>query len=176
VREIIIYDEVTLKHWAQHARNKGYEVAWTNGVFDLFHIGHAEYLAEVKEQAEREAGGRPVKLVVGVNSDASVESLKGPGRPVIPIMRRMRVVACHYAVDAVVWFDEPTPLALIELVKPKWVYKDELYKDEGVIGQQVAEACGGGARYVRRRQYKGASTTDIIELIRNTPQGKRDGR
>lgn len=131
----------------------GERVAFTNGCFDLLHIGHITLL----EQARR-CGD---KLIVAINSDASVSSLKGPNRPIVGERERARVLAALAAVDAVVIFEEPTPLELIVAVQPNVLVKGGDYKAEAVVGAAEMQSWGGEVKIVPL--VEGFSTTRLIE-------------
>jgi len=132
-------------------------VVFTNGVFDLLHLGHVELL----ESARAEGAA----LVVGVNSDASVRRLgKGAGRPLAPQDARARVLAGLAAVDCVVLFDEDTPQALIEALAPDVLVKGADYAREAIVGADWVEARGG--RVVRVPLVPGFSTTSLVERLR----------
>jgi D-beta-D-heptose 7-phosphate kinase/D-beta-D-heptose 1-phosphate adenosyltransferase len=132
-------------------------VAFTNGVFDLIHPGHVALL----EAARREGD----VLAVGLNSDVSVRQLgKGPGRPVVPEAARARVLAAIEAVDCVVLFDDPTPLALVRALEPDVLVKGGDYTRESTVGADVVVARGGRVRHVPLEA--GFSTTSIVERLR----------
>ena len=135
-------------------RAAGRRVVFTNGCFDLLHLGHVDYL----EQA-RHLGGA---LVVGLNTDASVGSLK-PGRPVQDETARARILAALAFVDAVVLFGEPTPLALIELVQPDVLVKGDDYAVRDIVGHELVLARGGEVRTVPL--VAGYSTSRIVARI-----------
>jgi D-beta-D-heptose 7-phosphate kinase/D-beta-D-heptose 1-phosphate adenosyltransferase len=135
-------------------------VVFTNGVFDLLHPGHVEYL-----EAARGLGDA---LVVGVNSDRSAQRLgKGPGRPVQSAEARARVVAALAAVDRVVLFDEDTPLALIQALNPDVLVKGGDYSRATIVGADYVESYGGVVLTIER--VPGHSTTAIVERLRGTP-------
>jgi len=130
---------------------------FTNGVFDLLHAGHVALL-----EAARAAGDA---LVVGVNTDASVRRLgKGADRPLVAEGDRARVLAALAAVDCVVLFDEDTPLALIERLRPDVLVKGADYAPEAIVG--AAEVEGWGGRVVRVALVAGKSTTDLVRKLR----------
>ena len=132
-------------------------LVFTNGVFDLLHPGHVEYL-----EAARELGHR---LLVAVNSDRSVRELsKGSGRPIADQHARARVIAGLAAVDAVVLFDQPTPLALITALAPDILVKGGDYRRETIVGADLVEAAGG--RVVTIPLVTGYSTTALVERCR----------
>ena len=144
--------------WRKHASGTG-PVVFTNGVFDLLHVGHVALL----EAARSEGAG----LAVGVNSDASVRRLaKGGDRPVVPGVERARLVAALAAVDCVVLFDEDTPLALIERLRPDVLVKGADYPREAIVGADQVEGWGG--RVVRVPLVRGVSTTELLTRLRRS--------
>jgi len=135
-------------------------VVFTNGVFDLLHVGHVALL-----EAARAEGGA---LVVGVNSDASVRGLeKGADRPIVPERERARLLAALACVDCVVLFDEETPLVLIERLRPDVLVKGADYARAAIVGADQVEARGG--RIVRVPLVPGASTTALLARLRGKP-------
>ena len=133
-------------------------VVFTNGVFDLLHVGHVTLL-----EAARAEGSA---LLVGVNSDASVQRLaKGAGRPLVPEDERARLVAALACVDAVVLFDEPTPLALIQRLRPDVLVKGADYPRDQIVGAGEIESWGG--RVVRIPLVPGHSTTALLARLRD---------
>ena len=137
----------------RNAQAHGKRVVFTNGCFDLLHPGHVRYLA-----AARGAGD---VLVVGVNSDRSVRALKGPGRPVQSEDARAEVLAALAAVDHVVLFDAPTPLALIERLAPDVLVKGADWAAGDIVGGDFVRARGG--KVVRVRLVPGQSTTRLVQ-------------
>jgi len=132
-------------------------VVFTNGVFDLLHVGHVTLL-----EAARGEGGA---LVVGVNGDASVRRLgKGAGRPLVPEAERARVVAALAAVDCVVLFDEDTPRQLILALRPDVLVKGADYALDQIVG--AAEVTGWGGRVTSVPLVEGASTTSLARRLR----------
>jgi rfaE bifunctional protein nucleotidyltransferase chain/domain len=127
-------------------------VVFTNGVFDLLHRGHVAYLAVARAEG--------AALIVGVNTDASVRRLKGPGRPLVPQGDRAYVLAGLAAVDAVVLFDEDTPRELIAVLEPDVLAKGADYALDAIVGADLVTARGG--RVVRVPLQEGASTTNLI--------------
>ena len=130
-------------------------VVFTNGVFDLLHPGHVDVL----DGARREGDA----LVVGVNSDASVRRLKGPTRPVCNERDRAEMLASFEAVDAVVVFDDDTPLALVTALQPDVIVKGGDYNPDTIVGADVVRAHGGRVVVVPVRI--GHSTTSLIERL-----------
>jgi rfaE bifunctional protein nucleotidyltransferase chain/domain len=132
-------------------------VVFTNGVFDLLHVGHVTLL-----EASRAEGAA---LVVGVNSDESVRRLgKGTDRPLVPLARRARVLAALACVDCVVAFEESTPLELIRALRPDVLVKGADYASEAIVG--AGEVTGWGGRVVRVPLVDGQSTTALIRRLR----------
>ncbi len=136
-------------------RRLGQKVAFTNGCFDLLHAGHVQYLLEARSQADA--------LVVGLNSDASVRSLKGPTRPVNNVEARACVLAALQMVDYVAVFDETTPLNLIETLRPDVLVKGADYRREQIVGGDFVEAYGGRVHLAQLRD--GYSTTRLIQRL-----------
>jgi D-beta-D-heptose 7-phosphate kinase/D-beta-D-heptose 1-phosphate adenosyltransferase len=136
-------------------RKAGQRVAFTNGCFDVLHAGHVQYLQEARAQADL--------LVVGLNSDASVRALKGPGRPLHPAEARALVLAAMQAVDYVTYFEEITPLSLIERVRPDVLVKGADYRKDEIVGAAFVESYGG--RVHRAALREGYSTTRIVERL-----------
>lgn len=137
-------------------RAAGERVVFTNGVFDLLHRGHVEYLEE--------AAGLGERMVVGINADASVRRLKGPGRPLVPEDERAEMVAALECVDLAVVFDEDTPERLIHEVAPDVLVKGGDWSVDRIVGREFVEASGGRVLNVPLRE--GLSTTSIVERIR----------
>ena len=136
--------------------HQGATLVFTNGVFDILHAGHVDYLERARALGDA--------LVVGLNSDASVRRLgKGPGRPVNTLNDRMRVVGALRCVDFVLSFDEDTPEALIAKLQPEIHVKGGDYKPEDMPETKVVEAYGG--RVVILSFVEGKSTTQIIERL-----------
>ena len=136
-------------------RAMGLSVGFTNGCFDLLHPGHISLLSQARAVCDR--------LIVGLNTDASVRKLKGEGRPVNSEMARAVVLTALATVDAVVLFDEDTPLKLIEAIKPDVLVKGADYKIEAVVGADVVASYGG--RVVLAELVAGQSTTGIIQRM-----------
>lgn len=149
-------------------RSFGETIVFTNGCFDLIHPGHIAYFDFAAAQGDI--------LVVGLNTDAGVRRLKGPGRPVCDQQSRARVLAGMEAVDYIVLFGEDTPDRLIRRVRPDVLVKGEDWRTKGVVGRQVVESYGG--RVVFAPLLKGMSTTSLVERIRNargSSPGSRKG-
>lgn len=132
------------------------KIIWTNGCFDLLHLGHIDYLSKAKDQ-----GGL---LIVGVNSDESVRKIKKEGRPITDENSRSSIIAALHFVDAVVLFDEETPYEMIKLIQPDILVKGSDYKTEEIVGYDIVKAKGG--QVVTIDLLPGYSTTSIEEKIR----------
>lgn len=141
--------------FARECHRRNGKVVWTNGCFDIFHIGHYEYLLFSKRQGDI--------LIVGLNSDASVRRLKGPDRPITSEGERARILAALDVVDAVVIFDGDTPIEEIKAIRPDVLVKGGDYTEDNVIGADVVKAYGG--RVALAPIVEGASTTGIVERI-----------
>lgn len=140
------------------AREDGEKIVFTNGCFDIVHAGHVGYLEEARSHGDR--------LVVAVNSDESVTRLKGPGRPVNSVDRRMAVLAGLEAVDWVVSFRDDTPERLLERIRPEVLVKGGDYKSiDEVVGAPIVQAYGGEVKVLS--EIAGCSTTAIVEQIRD---------
>ncbi len=139
----------------EDARAHGERVVFTNGCFDIIHAGHVGYLEQARQLGDR--------LVVAVNSDASVSKLKGPGRPINPQDRRMAVLAGLEAVDWVVCFDDDTPEDLLNVLKPDILAKGGDYDKEGVVGWEIVESYGGEVKVLSF--FDDCSTTAIVEKV-----------
>lgn len=136
-------------------RAAGERVVFTNGVFDLLHPGHVEYLEEARLLGDR--------LVVGLNSDASVRRLKGPLRPLVPEAERSELLAALESVDGVMVFDEDTPERLIHEVRPDVLVKGGDWSLDQIVGRAFVEGYGG--RVARIPWREGLSTTKLVERI-----------
>jgi len=136
-------------------RENNEKIAFTNGCFDILHVGHVEYL-----KFSRRAGD---VLVVGLNTDASVRAQKGQSRPFVAEDERARLVSALEDVDYVVLFDEQTPESLIRRVKPDILIKGEDWKEKGVVGREFVESYGG--KVLLAPLVKGVSTTDIVSKV-----------
>jgi rfaE bifunctional protein nucleotidyltransferase chain/domain len=138
-------------------RGAGERIVFTNGVFDLIHRGHVEYLGTAREQGDR--------LIVGINSDASVRRLKGAERPIVPEADRLAVVRALRSVDRAVLFDADTPEALIREVRPDVLVKGGDWSVERIVGRAFVESYGGLVLSVPVRE--GSSTSALVERIRS---------
>ena len=139
----------------QYHRAAGKKIVFTNGCFDLIHLGHVKYFQFAKKQGDL--------LVVGVNTDASIRRLKGPKRPVINEHDRLGVLEELESIDYLVRFDDDTPLRLIEAIKPDVLVKGADYKKEQVVGWDIVEAAGG--QVALAPLIDGRSTSAVIQRI-----------
>ena len=144
------------KRLCRRLKSDGKKIIFTNGTFDILHLGHVVYLEKAKRLGDI--------LVVGVNSNRSVKSYKGPGRPVNSEKDRIRVVAALECVDYAVIFDDPTPLALICEIQPDVLVKGADWKKNKIAGAGEVESWGGCVR--RIPLVKGRSTTALLKKMR----------
>ena len=142
-----------VKEWKGHKIN----VVFSNGCFDILHAGHVEYLEKARQKGD--------KLIVGLNSDKSVSSLKGPSRPVVDEISRSRILASLEFVDLVVIFDELTPKKLIEAIRPDILVKGKDYEISNIVGADFVLQNGGKVETIELT--KGFSTTNVIGKIKN---------
>lgn len=151
-----ITDLPTLKSRLRGWQNAGEKVVFTNGVFDLLHIGHITYLAKAAELGD--------KLIIGLNADSSVKRIKGESRPVNDQNSRSALLAALFFVDAIVVFEEDTPLNLISTLLPDILVKGADYAIENIVGAKEVIANGGEVKTINF--VEGYSSTSIIERIR----------
>jgi D-beta-D-heptose 7-phosphate kinase/D-beta-D-heptose 1-phosphate adenosyltransferase len=149
-------DVATLRDRLGPLRARGGRVVFTNGCFDLVHPGHVRYLAAARALGDA--------LVVGLNDDASVRRLKGPGRPVLTAAERAEVLAALAAVDHVILFADDTPRALIETLRPDVLVKGADWAAADIVGADEVRAAGG--RVERVDLVPGLSTTELLRRIR----------
>jgi D-glycero-beta-D-manno-heptose 1-phosphate adenylyltransferase len=142
---------ITLKN----LRKSGKRVVFTNGCFDILHVGHVRYLAEARAKGD--------VLVLGLNSDASVKSIKSDSRPVVNQNQRAEVLAGLACVDYITIFDEPDPLALIQAIKPDILVKGADWEETKIIGADVVKSYGGEVE--RIKLVPDISTSGIIRRI-----------
>lgn len=140
----------------QRWKRQGKRVVFTNGCFDLVHVGHVTLLERAKRLGDR--------LIVAVNSDRSVRRLKGSGRPILPQRERARLIAALGCVDAVTVFDAPTPETLVARLAPHVLVKGADWAMGQMIGEEVVRRHGG--RVVRLPLVRGRSTTALIQRIK----------
>lgn len=154
-----IVDRIALQRLLASWRIAPVEIVFSNGCFDLLHLGHVDYLEKAAACGD--------KLVIGLNSDASVRRLKGLHRPLQDEQARARILAALEFVDAVVIFGEDTPADLISLVQPDVLVKGADYALEDIVGGR--EVLDRGGRVERIEFVEGHSTTSIVERIRQQP-------
>jgi D-beta-D-heptose 7-phosphate kinase/D-beta-D-heptose 1-phosphate adenosyltransferase len=143
--------------WVARLRTTGRRIVFTNGVFDLLHPGHIRYLTDARTHGD--------VLIVGINSDRSVRALaKAPDRPVNSEAERAEVLAALAVVDAVVVFDEETPLAIISALVPDVLVKGADWAEDAIVGRDVVERHGG--KVVRVPVTAGYSTTKILDKVK----------
>ena len=140
----------------------GKKVVFTNGCFDILHVGHIELLESAKSLGDI--------LVVGLNSDDSVKRLKGTGRPINSVRERVRILSALEFVDYVVIFNEDTPYKLLQEVKPDFLIKGGDYSLDEIVGRDIVESYGGKVKVIQL--LKGKSTTDIINKIMQSERVK----
>jgi len=143
--------ESQLKNW----RTQDQKIVFTNGCFDLLHLGHIDYLAKARDLGDR--------LIVGLNTDTSVSRIKGPSRPVKDEMSRAHILAAMQFVDAVIFFNEETPIDLIYWLKPDVLVKGGDYTIEGIIGHELVLENGGEVKTISF--VEGYSSSKLIDNI-----------
>lgn len=157
-KKIYSRDSLELERLIAIWQFKGLKVVFTNGCFDILHLGHIDYLSRASELGD--------VLVVGLNTDISVTRLKGAGRPLQDEVSRAMVLAALSFVEAVVFFGEDTPYELIKTVKPDIVVKGADYKPEDIVGYDIVKAKGGDI--VTLEYLEGYSTTAIEKRIKES--------
>jgi rfaE bifunctional protein nucleotidyltransferase chain/domain len=151
--KILSWGEV--KEEVDRLRAERKKIAFTNGCFDILHVGHVRYLREARKKAD--------VLILGLNSDSSVRAIKGEKRPLVSQADRAEVLAALAAVDYITVFEETTPLKLIEYLRPDLLVKGGDWKEEMVVGRDAVRSWGGRVAIVTMTE--GASTTNIVEKI-----------
>lgn len=147
-----------LKKKLEAIRKKGKKIAFTNGCFDILHVGHVRYLRQARKTAD--------VLILALNSDASVRSIKGEKRPLVTETERAEVLSALEFIDFVTIFDELTPLELIKYLKPDVLIKGGDWPEEKVVGRDEVKQWGGRVAIIP--EVQGKSTTNIVEKIKNT--------
>ncbi|MDH5736819.1 MAG: bifunctional D-glycero-beta-D-manno-heptose-7-phosphate kinase/D-glycero-beta-D-manno-heptose 1-phosphate adenylyltransferase HldE [Gammaproteobacteria bacterium] len=161
-RGIMTLDQLRIA--VKAARDKGDKIVFTNGCFDILHAGHVDYLEEARQLGDR--------LIVAINGDASVTRLKGEGRPINPLDRRMIMLAGLASVDWVVSFDGDTPESLLTEIQPDILVKGGDYAMEEVVGAELVKSWGGEVKVVSL--VEGCSTTSLVEQIRQFESPGKD--
>jgi len=144
-----------LRRIVEDLKAKAKRIVFTNGCFDLLHVGHIRYLEGAKSLGDIQ--------VVGLNRDRSVRSLKGPNRPVLPEEERAEILSGLESVNYITIFDEPTPLELISTLQPHILVKGGDWTKEATVGKEVVERSGG--EVVILPFVEGSSTSNLIEAI-----------
>jgi D-beta-D-heptose 7-phosphate kinase/D-beta-D-heptose 1-phosphate adenosyltransferase len=150
-----IKDKEILRGILEDLKAKGKRIVFTNGCFDLLHIGHIRYLEDAKSLGDI--------LVVGVNSDQSIRGLKGNNRPILPQEERTEILSSLGCVDYITVFDEADPLEFISFLQPHILVKGGDWAKETIVGREVVERSGG--KVVILPFVEGASTSNLIETI-----------
>ena len=150
-----VYTTNTLKSQLTEWRKNDQKIVFTNGCFDLLHLGHVDYLAKARDLGH--------KLIIGLNTDASVSRIKGPSRPVKDQNSRAIILAAMQFVDAVIFFDEETPINLITWVQPDVLLKGGDYTLEGIVGHEIVLAKGGEVKTIPF--VEGYSSSKLIAKI-----------
>ena len=145
-------------HQAEQWRAEGRQIVFTNGCFDIVHLGHIDYLEKARHLGDR--------MIIGLNTDASVSCVKGPLRPVVDEYARARLMAAFEFVDAVVLFGEPTPIELIEAIQPDVLVKGNDYTVATIVGADFV--LGRGGRVETVALVPGYSTTKLIDRIKQS--------
>ena len=143
---------------AARAKTQGKKIVFTNGCFDLLHVGHLRVLREAKKLGNI--------LIVAINSDRSVREIKGVDRPVVPGKERAELIAALEMVDYVTLFDEADPIPLLREIKPDVLVKGGDWGEAGVVGRELVEGWGGKVAVIPF--LEGHSTTNIIEKVERT--------
>jgi rfaE bifunctional protein nucleotidyltransferase chain/domain len=154
--ECILPSREAAARWAAEQRAAGKKVVFTNGVFDMLHNGHLDSL--------RRAAAEGDVLIVGVNSDACVKRLKGPGRPILAEDQRLKVLSGIHCVDAVVLFEEDTPKEIIEAVAPDVLVKGGHYTIPEIVGHEFVLDRGG--KVLSLPLLSGHSTSNLVDVVR----------
>ncbi len=151
-----LFPKEALKERLDKLHQAGQTIVFTNGCFDILHVGHVRYLREAKKLGN--------VLVLALNSDASVRAIKGEKRPLVPEDERADIMAALESIDYVILFDDPTPQGLIEYLQPDILVKGGDWAEEAIVGADFVKAAGG--RVVTIPLTEGRSTTNIVEKIR----------
>jgi D-beta-D-heptose 7-phosphate kinase/D-beta-D-heptose 1-phosphate adenosyltransferase len=152
-----ILERDALRKKLEDLRKKGKKIAFTNGCFDILHVGHVRYLRKARKTADL--------LVLALNSDSSVRSIKGAKRPLVNEKERAEILAALEFVDFVTIFKESTPLKLIKYLKPDILIKGGDWPEENVVGREEVKKWGGHVEIIP--EVKGKSTTNIVEKIKH---------
>jgi D-beta-D-heptose 7-phosphate kinase/D-beta-D-heptose 1-phosphate adenosyltransferase len=140
----------------KNLQNQGRKVVFTNGVFDLLHLGHVTYLQEARKQGDL--------LVVGLNSDASVRRIKGPLKPLLPVEERAEMLLALDCVDYTTFFEEDDPYNIIKILRPDVLVKGGDWALDKMIGGDLVQSWGG--KVMNIPVVEGRSTTNLIQMVR----------
>ena len=140
----------------RNLQNQGEKVVFTNGVFDLLHLGHVTYLQESRKKGDL--------LVVGLNSDASVRRIKGPLKPLLPVEERAEMLLALECVDYTTFFEEDDPYNIIKILKPDVLVKGGDWAIDKMIGGDLVQSWGG--QVLNIPVVEGRSTTNLIQMVR----------
>jgi rfaE bifunctional protein nucleotidyltransferase chain/domain len=151
-----------IKNLMGDLKNKGQKIVFTNGCFDLLHVGHVRYLQKARTLGDC--------LIIGLNSDRSVRSIKDPNRPLIPEDQRAEVLAALECVDYIVLFDEADPRKVIEEIRPDVLVKGADWPMDKIIGADLVHAFGGEVRRVKL--VPSISTSEIIKRVLSRYDGR----
>lgn len=157
VQSKILDNKEELERWLAYLRFKDKKIVFTNGCFDILHQGHIDYLAKAASLGDI--------LIVGLNTDSSVQRIKGDGRPVQSEESRAMILAALQFVNTVVLFEEDTPYNLIKTVQPDFLVKGSDYRAKEIVGYDIVSAKGG--EVVTIDFLNGHSTTGIVNRIKN---------
>ena len=152
-----IFSGKTLEYQLARWRFKGKKIVFTNGCFDIIHQGHIDYLAKASDYGD--------VLIIGLNTDNSVNRIKGPSRPVQDEYSRALLLASFQFVTAIILFDEETPYNLIKMIQPDVLVKGADYKEEDIVGYDIVKTKKG--KVVTLNYLEGHSTTTIISKIKS---------
>jgi len=154
---VILRGPNDLRSWRSAVAEAGLRILFTNGCYDILHAGHVRFFEALRGRYKK------IVLLVALNTDAGITRLKGPARPLNTLENRMCVVAANKYVDAVTWFDEDTPVSLIELIKPEVLAKGGEYSSVVVPGEPEVLAYGG--EVCKDFFFPGISTTGIVDKM-----------
>lgn len=152
-----IFDNKSLKNQLAIWRFKSEKIVFTNGCFDIIHLGHIDYLSKAKDFGDI--------LIIGLNTDSSVRRIKGKGRPVTNEKSRSMILSSLRFIDAVILFDEDTPYNLIKQVQPDILIKGSDYKTEDIVGFDIVKAKGGEVKTIDF--LEGYSTSLILDKMKS---------
>ena len=165
IEKKIFHSQEDFVNHLQKWKNENKKLVFTNGCFDILHRGHADYLAKAASLGD--------VLLLGLNTDQSIQKLKGSSRPIVDEYSRAFLLASFLFIDAVIFFNEDTPLDLIRFIQPDILVKGSDYKEENIVGAEIVKTKGG--KIVTINFVPGFSTTAIIEKIKRIPDYRQLG-